>query len=368
MQLYVSLHSPRICAADPEVIAPEIVEKGHRIMDHDIRQLFIAWAPYGRRSELLARETGAEMHFIHYLKYKVPAYAPLKYVLQSLRTLQVLAVKRPEIVYVQSPPFVAAMIVDLYCRMTGTTFAIDHHTDSFGPRWKWASRVQQYLARRATINIVTNQHWAEIIHTWAARSFILPDPFVELSTDETFAIRPGFNVVFINTFAPDEPIDAVLEAAAQLPEVCFYITGNKARRNADFFAAAPSNVVFTGFVPDAQYIGLLRAADAVLALTTRDHTLQGGGCEAVSLGKPLITSDWPYLRELFARGTIYVANSPEGIRDGVREMQQRCNELEREIVAFRDERRQQWNASFARLIAHLTGRYFDDIATAAAAD
>ena len=33
--------------------------------------------------------------------------------------------------------------------------------------------------------------------------------------------------------------------------------------------------------------------DGILALTTHDHTMQRGACEAVSLGVPIITSDWP---------------------------------------------------------------------------
>ena len=179
--------------------------------------------------------------------------------------------------------------------------------------------------------------------------FILPDPFVPLPEGERVAVRPGFNVVFINTFAADEPTDAVLRAAAELPDVHVYITGSKKRRPTSYFAAAPSNVTFTDFLPDPQYFGLLRAASTVMALTTRNYTLQGGGCEAVSLGKPLITSDWPYLRELFARGTVYVQNSSEGIRDGIRAMQQRCHELEREIVAFRYDSRKEWDLRFAQL-------------------
>jgi glycosyltransferase involved in cell wall biosynthesis len=323
-------------------------------MNTSPRHLFIAWAPYGRRSEVLARELSADLHFVHYLKYKVPIYAPLKYLLQAMRTFQILLASRPGIVYVQSPPFVAGLVVDLYCRLFGAKFVLDHHTDSFGPRWAWASRIQQYLARRAAINIVTNQYWATIIKGWSARPFILPDPFFTMPVSVDFEVKPGCNVVFINTFAADEPIDEVLAAAAQLPEVNFYITGKTDKKEASFFASVPPNVIFTGFLPDAQYFGLLRTADAVMALTTRDHTLQGGGCEAVSLGKPLITSDWPYLRELFARGTVYVSNTGDGIRDGIQIMIERCRELEHEIIAFREERRQEWETNFAHLMAQLT--------------
>ena len=226
---------------------------------------------------------------------------------------------------------------------------IDHHSDAFSSRWKWALPIQKFLARRAITNLVTNQHWVAIVQSWSADAFILPDPFVTLPEGADVVVKPGFNVVFINTFAPDEPIEAVLQSASQLPDVHFYITGNTTKKPASFFANLPENITFTGFLTDPHYFGLLRAAHAVMALTTRNYTLQGGGCEAVSLGKPLITSDWPYLRELFAKGTIYVPNSSDGIRDGMLIMQQRYKELEKEIVSFRQESRRVWDTRFVQL-------------------
>ena len=319
------------------------------------RWIFIAWAPHGRRSELLARELQVGMYFIHYLKFQVPLYAPIKYILQSLRTLQVLFVERAAAVFVQNPPFVCSLVVYLYCPLAGAKFVIDHHSDSFSRKWSWALPVQKFLARRAITNVVTNQHWADIVQAWSADVFILPDPFVPLPEGENLAVTSGFNVVFVNTFAPDEPLDAVLEAASQLSDVHFYITGNTNKKPDGFFADLPANITFTGFIPDSQYFGLLRAVQAVIALTTRDYTLQGGGCEAISLGKPLITSDWPYLRELFAKGTIYVPNSSDGIRDGIQIMQQRYKDLEKEVVAFRQDRRREWDARFAQLLELIIG-------------
>lgn len=329
------------------------------LMNRHNRWVFIAWAPYGRRSELLANELGATMYFIHYLKYQRPRYAPFKYVLQSLRTLQVLFAERPTVVFVQNPPFVCALVVYLYCLLGRARYVLDHHSDVFARRWAWALPIQVFLARRALTNIVTNRHWADLVEHWKGHAFILPDPFVDMPQGQPVQVHPGFNVVFINTFAADEPTEAVIAAAAQVPDIHVYITGNKKKRPASFFATAPPNVHFTDFLPDDQYIGLLRAVQAVMALTMRDYTLQGGGCEAVSLGKPLITSDWPYLQELFARGTVYVPNSVDGIRDGLGQMQQQWQEREREIIAFRQERRCAWDDQFAHLTALVHGETMD---------
>lgn len=318
-------------------------------MNNNNRWIFIAWAPYGRRSELLAKELAAKLYFIHYLKFKIPYYAPVKYVLQAARTFQVLSAERPDVVFVQSPPFICSLVVYLYCRLVRAKFVIDHHSDSFSRTWIWGLPIQKLLARRALTNLVTHQHWADIVQAWSAHVSILPDPFVTLPQGEDFQVKPGFNVVLINTFADDEPVEVVLETAAQLPDVHFYITGNTKMKPASFFANLPANITFTGFLPDPQYFGLLRAAQAVMSLTTRDYTLQGGGCEAVSLGKPLITSDWPYLREFFAKGTVYVSNSSEGIKDGILIMQNTYKDLEQEIATFREHRRREWETRFAQL-------------------
>lgn len=325
-------------------------------MSNTDRWLLVAWAPHGRRSESLAHELGAMLYFIHYLKFQNPLYAPVKYVMQTIRTFQVLFIQRPQVVFVQNPPFLCGLSVYLYSRATGARFVLDHHSAAFAPVWDWALPIQKYLARRAITNLVTNQHWASTVRNWSAEAFVLIDPVVNLPEGEDFAVETGFNVVFINTFADDEPVEAVLAAASQIQEVRFYITGNTARKPPSFFTDVPSNVTFTGFLPETQYLGLLRAADAVMTLTTRNHTLQGGGFEAISLGKPLITSDWPYLRKLFARGTVYVSNSADGIRDGVLLMRERCVDLEKEMIAFRHDCRQEWDAQFARLKHKITCR------------
>jgi glycosyltransferase involved in cell wall biosynthesis len=160
----------------------------------------------------------------------------------------------------------------------------------------------------------------------------------------------------LSRFAPwrdlwgDEPLEDVLQAADQLPDVHFFITGDTRRKPDSFIASAPSNVTFTGYLKsDSQYIGLLRAVDAIMALTTRNYTLQLAGCEAVSVGKPLITSDWPCLQELFAKGTVFVANSADSIRDGVLIMQDRHKELAREISTLRQDRRKEWDIRLVQL-------------------
>lgn len=319
-------------------------------MNNMAHWVFIAWAPYSRRSETFSQAFGAKLYLIHYLKFQSPLYAPFKYILQAIRALQVLFKDRPKVIFVQNPPFLNGLVAYLYCCVANAQYVLDHHSAAFAHIWDWALPVQRFLARYAAVNLVTNQHWAQVVNSWGARAFVIKDPFVELPKGETFKVDPKiFNVIVINTFAPDEPLDDVLDAASKLPQVKFYITGNKSRKTPDYFVNLPPNVCFTGFLPDGQYLGLFRAVDAAVALTTRDHTLQRGGCEAVALGKPLITSDWLFLQEFFPKGTIHVDNSVDSICDGIAAMQRKYKDLEEEMINFRDESRRKWHAQFAQL-------------------
>jgi glycosyltransferase involved in cell wall biosynthesis len=112
----------------------------------------------------------------------------------------------------------------------------------------------------------------------------------------------------------------------------------------------PDNVTFTGFLPDKDYIGLLRGADAVMALTYEDHTLQCGGIEAVAVGKPLITSDLSFLREHFFKGTVYVPNHARGIRSGIQQMQQNYEHLRNEVADLQRLHKEEWIAKSRQLL------------------
>jgi glycosyltransferase involved in cell wall biosynthesis len=303
----------------------------------------IAWAPYSRRSEMFARELGAPLHCVHYLRFQSPPHAPAKYPMQALSTLRCLFSERPRAVHVQNPPFVCGLTVALYCWLTRSCYVVEHHSAAFGRIWDWARPFQKLVVRRAVTNIVTDGYWADVVRSWGRRrapahALVMHDAFLDLPDGQPFGVTPGRTIAFAGTFADDEPLDAVLAAARLVPDVHFYVTGDTAKAPPADVAQAPSNVTFTGFLDvNGEYLGLLRAVDAVMVLTTRDHTLQLAGCEAIAVGTPLITSDWPYLHELFSTAAVYVAPTAGSIRDGV--------------VEVRREQRARWRAQIAQLRA-----------------
>jgi glycosyltransferase involved in cell wall biosynthesis len=279
---------------------------------------FVTWYPSCRRSDTLATRLGGRSHLIHYLEFKRPAYAPVKYLLQAVTTFWRLLRDRPDVVFVASPPVFAVCTVWAYARLSGIPFIIDAHTGVFDdPRWTWLSRVSRFLSRAALATVVTNRTLAERVHAWGANAVIIGDVPVRFPDVPPADLGDGFHVVVVNTFSQDEPLSEVIRAAQLAPDVRFHITGNARHSRNVWNGTLPSNARFTGWLSDDAYAGLLKGADAIVSLTTHDHTMQRGGYEAMAVEKPLITSDWPLLRETFSQGTIHVDNSAHAIARAV---------------------------------------------------
>ena len=313
--------------------------------------LFLAWSPPSqtRRSVLLARGLDIPLRRVYALKKK-RYLAPLRYAIQAVLTLILLFRERPKVVFVQNPPIFGPLFAWVYCRLAGAGLIIDSHTGALqGSYWEWSLPLHRFLSRRALATLVTNEHLGQMIESWGARSQIVVDVPSEFPAGRPYPLKHAFNIAVVSSFALDEPLEEVTEAAKSLPDVGFYVTGDPARGLKRLSADLPSNVCLTGFLPEDDFYGLMRSVDAVMALTTQDHTMQRGACESVWLGKPIITSDWPVLRQNFHTGAVHVDNTVEGIRAGVLRARDRHLQLAGEILLLQHERRQQWTETLARL-------------------
>jgi glycosyltransferase involved in cell wall biosynthesis len=315
---------------------------------------FVVWGPpsHGPRSRVLARELGiGSPHYLYSSTRRGALSAPFRYRYQAIATLRLLLRDRPPIVFVQSPPSLAVLFVYVYCRLAGARYVVDAHSAAFlNPIWTWPSWLHRVLARAAITTIVTNEHFQRRVQAWGGHAFILRDVPTNFETQGGYPLNGSFNVAVVNTFSDDEPLDEILEAARNVSDVRFYVTGKKKMAAADVLARAPTNIYFTDFLPDDLYYGLLNGAHAVMCLTTRDHTMQRGACEALSLGKPIITSDWPLLRSYFHKGTVHVSNTREGICRGVLKMKARHLQYQAEIEDLQAAQRREWLAKKQELI------------------
>lgn len=284
------------------------------------RALFLVWAPRhkGTRSAWLADSLGIEdLRYLSVTHERGIRAGLRKYPRQLVATLRALISRRPRVLFVQSPPSFAAWAAVAYGIATGAAVVVDAHSDAFErPIWTRPGWLTRLVARRATATIVTNEHWASRIRGWGGVALTVPSIPTTFESGTPPPLASGSNVAIVNTWAADEPLGAVLDAAVRLPDVTFHVTG-RSDRVATLGRPVPDNVRFTGFLAEDTYHGLLAASDAVVCLTTRDHTMQNGACEALSHGTPIVTSDWPVLTEYFSTGTAHVDNTAAGIAAGI---------------------------------------------------
>lgn len=325
-------------------------------MSHPLHKkaIFLVWAKptFGSsRSRFLARELEiAGPDYVSFGARRGWLNLLLRYPVQAWQTVRLLWKKRPAVVLVQSPPTPAVLISAIYCRLTGGQVVIDAHSDTFQRRiWTWPGWLYRRVARGALAFLVTDNHFKQIVESWGGRAIVMRSP-VTWYDQEAFPLNGHFNVTMVNSFAADEPLEEVLKAAGSLPGVHFYVTGKVTSQREELVRRAPPNVTFTGFLPEQQYFGLLKASHAVMSLTTRDHTFQCGACEALSLERPILTSDWPLLREYFSQGTVHVDNTSAGICRGVEAMQRDYQRFEGEVVELRKLRSEEWHGRVAELV------------------
>jgi glycosyltransferase involved in cell wall biosynthesis len=241
------------------------------------KRLFLSWEPSNSCSATLAHEFAAHCEFLHYLALKMSFLAPFKYVMQSVKSWQILRKLRPDVVFVQNPPLFSPLAVWIYFRSRGIPFIMDSHTGAFlESKWRWLGSLHGFLARRASVKIVTDEYLGGIVESWHGRYFVIPDVPTEFPDAQLISERPEDFVVVINSFFYDVPLDQVIAAARELPSVSLAVTGDARRCPPEILKNVPNNVRFTGFVSPPEYVNLLDSADAAVVLTNENHTMQRG--------------------------------------------------------------------------------------------
>jgi glycosyltransferase involved in cell wall biosynthesis len=289
--------------------------------------VFIDWSAHCSRSENFARRMGMRLMRRH-RSFSGPASFLGKYAYQFAATTWDLLRERPDVVWCMSPTPLAAVPAWLYCAATGKRLAIDAHTGAFeGSPWAKLRPLQFFLSRHAEVTAVTNDFLKEIVESHDGAAMIVPDVPTELEVPQPRDFGDGFHVVYVASYSSDEPFEIVVEAARRVPDVTLWVTGRPKGSAKRLLETAPDNLRQLGFLSRADYLAALAGADAVLALTTRDHTMQRAAYEAAYLATPVIVSDWPILRENFAKGALWVDNTAEGLANCLREAQSRADQL-----------------------------------------
>ena len=97
----------------------------------------------------------------------------------------------------------------------------------------------------------------------------------------------------------------------------------------------------------------MKGCDIATCLTTDDNTHQWGALEALEFERPIITSDWPVLRDYFSKGTVHVDNTATSLVKAIELIRNNYSYYLKEIVNLRKERRSNWEERFSKLVGIL---------------
>ncbi|WP_298459327.1 glycosyltransferase [uncultured Cellulomonas sp.] len=308
----------------------------------------VTWQRHGGRAEEISHALGGRALHVHPGGMTRRHLVPLRYLVSLGLTVGGLVRLRPRSVIVTNPPVFPGVAVAAYCAVTRRPFVLDSHPGSFGVKRNAVARrllgVTRWLARRAAGVMVTVDVYAERVRSWGGHGLVVHEapPLWRLPAVEPVD-RP--RVLCVGVFSVDEPIEEVVRAAALLPDVDIAITGDLAKCPPALRDAAGPNVEFVGFLGPDAYAREFARADAVITLTTEPTSIMRSAYEAVYARRPLVTSDWPALRAVFAYGH-FAANEGPALAAAVREALGDGPEV---LEAALTEQQQRWDAQLADL-------------------
>lgn len=316
--------------------------------------IVIAWAERLDNSADFAKRLGKPFFGIYFhLKSDSPLLVPFRYFLQTIKTWQILLAQRPTLIHVTNPPIFATMNVFIYCKLFGSRYLLCTHPPAlYSRKWSWTVPLLRFFARHALINILDQERFKTLFESWGARVVVLTKmPRSYSPSDIPPSVDGKYTITVVNTFAPDEPLEPILSAAKNLPDIQFYVLGNLNLADREMISIAPKNITFTGWLSHDLYWEQLKYSRAVMTLTTYPHSLLAGGTDGMAIGRPIILSRQPALTEYFNKGTIFVENTAESIIEGVRQLRHDENRWQKEILELATEKRQLWEKNFQELMS-----------------
>ena len=309
----------------------------------------------GRAAEIAAA-LGGEAEVIHPLGGRGAARKLARYAVSAAFTLLYLARARPRALIVTNPPIFAGLVAYAYKRLTGAPMLLDSHPGGFGLQGdRLSARLRpltRWLVRRVDSTLVTEPSLQTLVEGWGGKADLLHEAPPLWSVAQARAPEGRPRLLFVGVFQRDEPVEEVVTAARELPEVDVEITGDPAKAPAGLIGSAPENVRFLGYLDAPAYVAALERADVILAITTEPTSVVRAGYEAIYAGRPLVLSDTPTLRSVFPHA-VHVDNTGAAIAAGVRDAVDRHAELLALVPAADALQRSRWKGQLATLQTRL---------------
>jgi len=258
--------------------------------------------------------------------YKVRALSPVKYPIQAIKTFVKLVKTRPSVVIVQNPPIFAALTCLIYNKNYRVKIIVDHHSIwSMGEFIKnqivksfvnpVLIPVEKFCIKNADLNTTYADNWEYELTKMGAKKALTIYDFVDEKwpKDADFSVMEGFSkdkkivVMPCGGHVLERP-DILIEACRDL-NATVAITGEKKylqRHIARARELKAENVVFTGFLPDRQYRGLIAACDFAANISKQPYGIPHVLTEALASKRPIIIGKNPAVEKLLGENCPFI--------------------------------------------------------------
>lgn len=275
------------------------------------KQVWITWERQTRNRSM------AKMLQASYIEYGFRK-GLLRYFVLSFKTILFLVKNKPEVIYFQNPSVVLGMVCVLYGVFSKRPKLIgDYHNCALDESSRMFP-VNAFIARYCALVIVTNPSLEIVVKRMKAVAVSCPDPLPDLEIKVEKA-QQNRSIVFVTSWADDEPINEVLNAYMESglsdEGISLLITGraklNKLAFSQDHYERC--GITFLGFVDEACYWMLLQSAYFVVDLTTRENCMVCGAYEALAVRRVLLLSNNTATTEYFGFNVTYTNNTQTDI-------------------------------------------------------
>ena len=245
------------------------------------KAIWVTWERH-RRTHELCRSLGVEL-----FELTSSASAIIRYPYLIVESFLCLARQRPALLFIQCPSILLGLWAGLLKYVFGYKLIADLHNEAVEPfncSAAWYRALVGRIRRVADLSLVSNEFLKDVVDTTGGRAFVLPDQIPAMSpAREGAADTARRQVVFVCTYAPDEPYLEVIEAGRLMgPSLTLHVTGDHRRLKPA--AQVPPHVHLTGYVPEQEYQQLLHEADVIVDLTQMENCLVCGATLATPTG------------------------------------------------------------------------------------
>lgn len=312
--------------------------------------LWVTWEEQRRNGEI-AHAISADFYPIIVKGSRIKRY------LSSLwKTFNLYRKQRPRTVICQNPSVVLALFTVWAGRWFGFRVGIDTHNGGLAldSNSQLLKKIATYLQKAANFIIITNEPLKRLVEKNGGVAVVVPDKIPTIERAPAIKLDHEKNLLFVCTYAKDEPYKEVFEAArlvATEADVGIYVTGRyQVHLNPDNYSP---NLHFLGRIPWPQYEAMLQSVDGVIDLTTREYCLVCGAYEAVAVEKPLILSNTEALKTYFHTGVIYSENDRAALAYAIHKLLLWQNKLTLEINTLKVDLNEKWEQRRQELVAML---------------